>query len=81
MSIKNSTEVIGNRTRDLLACSAVPQPTAPSRAPVVPRIIQIYMHIFYTNIEISNPNVSLYLLLLRQPDGDYMWLKHVAGLN
>jgi hypothetical protein len=29
MSMKNSTDTIGNRTRDLLACSVVPQPTAP----------------------------------------------------
>jgi hypothetical protein len=27
--IKNYSEIIGNRTRDLLACSAVPQSTAP----------------------------------------------------
>ena len=25
--MKNSNDTIGNRTRDLLACSAVPQPT------------------------------------------------------
>ena len=31
MSMKNS-DIIGNRTRDLPACSAVPQPTAPPRA-------------------------------------------------
>jgi len=30
-STKNSNDAIGNRTRGLLACSAVPQPTAPSR--------------------------------------------------
>jgi hypothetical protein len=28
MSMKNSNDIIGNRTRDLPACSAVPQPTA-----------------------------------------------------
>jgi hypothetical protein len=33
MSIKNSKDTIGNRTRDLPACSAVPIPTAPPRAP------------------------------------------------
>ena len=33
MSMKNCSETIGNRTRDLPACSAVPQPTAPSNAP------------------------------------------------
>jgi hypothetical protein len=31
--MKNSIFTIGNRTRDLLACSAVPQPSAPPRAP------------------------------------------------
>ena len=33
MSTKNSSDTIGNRTRNLKACSAVPQPTAPPRAP------------------------------------------------
>jgi len=33
MSIKNYNDSIGNRTRDLPICSAVPQPTAPPRAP------------------------------------------------
>jgi len=32
MSMKNSNDTIGNRTRELLACSAVPQPTAPPAA-------------------------------------------------
>jgi len=33
MSMQNSNGTIGNRTRDLPVCSAVPQPTVPSRAP------------------------------------------------
>ena len=33
MSMKNSNDTIGNRTLDLPACSAVPQQTAPPRAP------------------------------------------------
>jgi len=33
MSMKNSNDTIGNRTRDFLACSAIPQPTAPSCSP------------------------------------------------
>jgi len=33
MSMKNSNDTIGNRTRDLPACSAVPQDTA---EPLVP---------------------------------------------
>ena len=35
MSMKNSSDTIGNRTRDLLTCSAVPQPTALRRARIV----------------------------------------------
>jgi len=34
--MKNSSDTIRNRTRDLAACSAVPEPTAPPRAP--PRV-------------------------------------------
>jgi hypothetical protein len=33
MSIKNYNDTIGNRARDLPACSAVHQPTAPTYAP------------------------------------------------
>ena len=32
--MKNSIDTIGDRNRDLPACSEVPQPTAPPRAPV-----------------------------------------------
>jgi hypothetical protein len=35
MSMKNSNDTIGNGTRDLLACSAVPQLTLLSRAPLL----------------------------------------------
>jgi len=33
MSMKNSNDTIGNRTRGLPACSTVPQPTAPLCTP------------------------------------------------
>jgi hypothetical protein len=33
MSMKNSSDSIGNRTRDLPACNTVPQPNATPRAP------------------------------------------------
>jgi len=32
--MKNSNDIIGNRTRELPTSSAVPQPTAPPRAPL-----------------------------------------------
>jgi len=41
MSLKNSNDNIGNRTRDLPACSAVPQPTA------LPCALYINCMIFY----------------------------------
>ena len=34
-SLKNFSDSIGNRNRDLPVCSAVPKPTAPPRTPVV----------------------------------------------
>ena len=34
MSMKNSNDTVGNRTRDLPACNAVPQSTAPPRTPI-----------------------------------------------
>ena len=33
--MKHSNDTIGNRTRDVPACSAVAKPTVPQRAPVV----------------------------------------------
>jgi hypothetical protein len=33
MPVKNSNDTIGNRTRDLPVCTAVPRPTAPPRTP------------------------------------------------
>jgi hypothetical protein len=36
MSIKNFSDNIENRTRDLPTCSKVPQPTAPPRVPTSP---------------------------------------------
>jgi hypothetical protein len=33
MPMKNSNDTIGNRTRDLLVFSEMPQPTAPPRVP------------------------------------------------
>jgi len=33
MSMKNSNDTIGNRTRNLPTCSAVPQPSTPPRVP------------------------------------------------
>ena len=53
MSMKNSNDTIGNRTRDLLTCSAVPQATAPPRS-----------HRYSTSKEIhfKPPNFPLYCI-------------------
>ena len=56
MSIKNSNDITGNRIRDRQAWSAVPQPTAPPRAPYLTIIIiiiiiitNLYFKYFSTN--------------------------------
>jgi hypothetical protein len=46
-SLKNSSDSIGNRTRDLAACSAVPQPSAPTRAPPLTVKTQKMKIVFY----------------------------------
>ena len=50
---KKSNDTIGDRTRDLPACSAVPQPTAPPRAPpVITNHLKMFKH---TNQTTSQP--------------------------
>jgi len=46
MSMKNSNDTIGNRTRDLPACSAVPRPTVPPRDPGTSRAVSEFRHGF-----------------------------------
>jgi len=38
MPNKNFSDTTRNRTRDLLACGAVPQPTAPPRVPIIYKV-------------------------------------------
>jgi hypothetical protein len=53
MSMKNSNDTIGNRTRDLPACSTVPQATVPPRSP--------YFRTVHKNI--------VYSVLVGKPEG------------
>jgi len=50
MSIKTSNDTIGNRTRDLPACSAAPQPTAPPRAPPMLKTSRLMLVTIVTGI-------------------------------
>jgi hypothetical protein len=54
MSMKNSSETIGNRTRNLPGCSTIPQPTGPLRVPL--------LNGAYTNFK--SQNIYLYILSL-----------------
>jgi hypothetical protein len=47
LSMKNSNDTIGNRTRDLSVCSAVPQPTAPPPDPLEVRRQYKWHNVFY----------------------------------
>jgi len=44
--MKNSKDIIGNRTRDLPACGAMPQPTAPPHAPSLLEYTRLYIYIY-----------------------------------
>jgi hypothetical protein len=52
MLMKNSNDTIGNRTRDLSDCSAVPQPTAPHHATTAV-LLQIVARVRTTSTAIS----------------------------
>ena len=52
--MKNSSDNIGNRTRDLPVCSAVPQLTAPPRAPSVQGT-----PVNSTGFEVDSPNTGV----------------------
>jgi len=43
--MKNCNDTIGNRTRDLPAYSAVPQSTAPPRAPIIYAYIYLFIYL------------------------------------
>ena len=51
MSMKNYNDTIGNRVRDLPACSAVSQPTAPLHAPPS---CSTMLNVCFLNKELSN---------------------------
>jgi hypothetical protein len=61
MSMKNSNDNIGNRIHDLMAYSAVPQPTAPTRAPTNNTASAKFMrHGRYKNVQtIAKPGKCL----------------------
>jgi hypothetical protein len=64
---KNSSDTIGNRTRDLPVCSAVPQPTVPPRA----------RPLFYATRKSANIPISPGHLIL----SDTTWIQSVLRCN
>jgi len=47
--MKQSNDAIENRTRDLPTCSAVPQPTAIPRAPIMDILFILYVETYVPN--------------------------------
>ena len=76
--MKNSSnDTIGNRTRDLLTCSAVPQPTAPPRSP-----LHVILFIFRTigPTDRAHPSPKAHLKIFKVFSGllSEVKLKYVA---
>jgi len=61
MSMKNTNDTIGNRTRDLPACSAVPQPTAPPRIPEYQTRYSVIIKVVLSILEARRLCWSFYL--------------------
>ena len=51
--MKNSNDTVGNRTRDLPACSAVPQPTAPPRGPQNKSIVSYILIFIFLDMKLE----------------------------
>ena len=62
--MKNSNDTIGNRTRDLPACSAVPQPTAPPHIPCFYYYIILLLLLLFTSLLM----VPIIPMLMYNPD-------------
>jgi hypothetical protein len=57
--MKNSNDTIGNRTRDLPVCSAVPQPTAPNNHLSIDDVPSTYFGLSMTILrEVSNKGIK-----------------------
>ena len=77
MSMKNSNDTVGDRTRDLLGCRAVPQPTSPLHAPswtmqlwkCQPWMVQAL--VMYEGR--SEINASYFIMLAHDVRGEYCW--------
>ena len=63
MSMKNSNDAIGNRTCDLPACSAEPQPSAPPRAPFY--IVRVEVQEFTARLILSLKKKKVFISLYR----------------
>jgi hypothetical protein len=64
MSMKKSDDTIGNRTRDITACSAVPQPNAPPRDSSFAYTHINYLVLRYGKTPTHAHNVYKYLIII-----------------
>ena len=76
MSMKNSNDKIGNRTRDLPVCSAAPQSTAPPpRGPYI--YIYIYIYIYMCVCVYTHTHTHIHTVLL--PASSVEVLRNIPG--
>jgi hypothetical protein len=78
MSLENSNDTVGNRTRDLPACSAVPEPTAPPRTPTHTILVEKWG---YVKVVLCSENDMLHSFVINLREvgfEDMMWVK-LAG--
>ena len=69
MSMKNSNDTIGNRTRDLPACSAVSQSPSEKRLCSMELVTNVFCVGFPVSLEVSVTNLLTPMLNLCSLDG------------
>jgi hypothetical protein len=60
-SLKNSSDSIGNQTRDLPACSAVPQPTVLPHTPVNSNSSNHFQDATWKDMEITETHTKFHM--------------------
>jgi hypothetical protein len=65
MSTEKSNDLIGNRTRDLLACSIVSQPTMLLRVPSSTKYELLLLLLLYFGFVLNSSTGSLYLKFVK----------------
>jgi len=81
MSLNNSSDAIGNRTRNLPTCSAVPQPTAPPRSATQCNTLVLITYEYRVKQSLYRPGQAQRVEAPRYEDNQHMKVVRLSPLR